>query len=63
MALTTDNKKLAHSIQGALAGFIEREIEDDELTGADSQVTVDADQIFIRTADGRGIWITVHEEL
>ena len=59
MALTADNQKLAQSIQGALHDFIEREIADDELTGAKSEVTVEADHIFIRTADGRGIWITV----
>lgn len=59
MALTTDNQKLAQAIQGALLAFIEHEIADDELTGAESQVTVEADHIFIRTGDGRGIWITV----
>ena len=59
MALTTDNQKLAQSVQGALLDFIEREIADDELTGAESQVMVEADHIFIETADGRGIWITV----
>lgn len=62
MAFTADNQKLAQSIQGSLLAFIEREIADDELTGAGSEVTVEADRIFIRTADGRGIWIQVHVE-
>ena len=62
VALTADNQKLVQSIQGALHDFIEREIADDELTGAGSEVTVEADRIFIRTADGRGICIQVHVE-
>ena len=62
VALTADNQKLAQSIQGALHDFIEREIADDELTGAQSQVIAEADHIFMKTADGRGIWIQVHVE-
>ena len=62
MALTADNQRLAEGIQDSLLAFIEREIADDELTGAQSQVIAEADRIFIRNADGRGIWIQVHVE-
>ena len=67
--LTKDNNKLAEGITGSLANFLQGEIDDDELIGADAvivyngrQVFSEYNRIYMETSDGRGIWITVSVE-